>query len=188
MEALVTSFAAALAAEWGDKTQLLAIALAARFARPAPIIAGIALAALANSLIAGIGGSLIHDMIPLRAISLFVGIALVFTGGSAMLRAKAPDVGTKWRTGPFLTALGAFFLVELGDKTQFTTAAFAAQFDAPLLAAAGATAGIILASIPAVVAGPALAKAVPLRGLRLGIGIAFLVVGLGVGLSALRLV
>lgn len=192
MEPLLTTLVAGFLAEWGDKTQLLVIALAARFQRPGQILAAVALAALANSAIGAIGGSLIHGYITLRAISLLLALSLIFAGGAALFRDKTPDMGSTWRVGPFLTTLGCFFLLELGDKTQFITAAisaqYAAQANAPILAAAGAAVGITAANAPAALLGEGLAKSVPLRGIRLGVGVVFLLIGLYVAVSALRLI
>jgi len=187
LEPLLTSFVAALLAEWGDKTQLLVAALGARYARPLPVIAGVAAAALANSLLAAFGGTLVHGMVTPRAVSLIVGIALTLAGGGALFRSKTPDMGATWRVGPFLTTFGCFFLLEFGDKTQFVTAGLAAQYDSLALCAAGATAGIVLANVPAAALGERFAAALPLRAIRIGAGLLLLLAGLIVGLSALRL-
>lgn len=188
MDALLTTFLAALLAEWGDKTQLLVVALAARYARPAPILAGVAIAALANSLIAGFGGALINGIITLRAISLLVAVALIFAGVGGLFRGKTPDMGSGWKTGAFVTTATCFFLLEFGDKTQFLTAAFAAQFDAAVLAAAGATAGVVVANLPAALLGDRLSAHVPLRLIRIGVAILFLLAGFIVAVNALQLV
>jgi len=187
LDALLPAFLAALLAEIGDKTQLLTVLLASRFARPGPVLVGVAVAALANSLIAAIGGTLVAGIVPFRALNLLTALALVFAAGGALLPQKQPEVGIYDRLGPFAASATAFFILELGDKTQFLTFAFAARSQMPLLAAAGATAGIIVASLPAVALGAALPTAVPLRRLRIGVGILFLIVGLIVALSALRL-
>jgi Ca2+/H+ antiporter, TMEM165/GDT1 family len=188
LDALLTSFVAAALGEWGDKTQLLVIALAIRYRRPLPILAGIFVAALANSLIAAFGGVFVHDMITLRAISLLVALALVFAGVAGLIRPKPYESAATSRAGPFLVAAASFFVLEFGDKTQFLTFALAAQFDALALAAAGATAGVMVSNLPAALLGDGLARIVPLKGLRLGLGALFLTIGLFVGISALRLV
>jgi len=188
LEALLASFVAAALGEWGDKTQLLVLALAARYRRPEPILAGVLVAALANALIAAFAGGLVHDMITLRAISLLVALALVFAGVAGLIRPKPYETDASSRAGPFLVTAASFFVLEFGDKTQFLTFAISAQFDAVALAAAGATAGVMASSVPAAVMGEGLAKAVPLKGLRIGLGALFLAIGLFVGVSALRLV
>lgn len=175
-------------AEWGDKTQLLAIALAARYPRPGAVLAGIAVAAIANALLASAGGMLIHGTITLRATSLLVAIALLLAGLSSFSRQKDPcDMGSTWKTGAFLTSAGCFFLLEFGDKTQFLTIALSAQFGSLLLAAAGAAAGVIVASVPAVLLGRTMTSVVPLKPIRVAAGALFLFIGLVVALSALRL-
>jgi putative Ca2+/H+ antiporter (TMEM165/GDT1 family) len=187
LDALLTSFVAAALGEWGDKTQLLVIALAARYRRPLPILAGVFVAALANSLIAAFGGALVHDMIVPRASSLLVAVALIYAGIAGLIRPKPYESAGTSRAGPFLVAAASFFVLEFGDKTQFLTFAVAARFDAFALAAAGATAGIMFASVPAALMGDQLPKAAPLKGIRLGLGALFLAIGLLVALSALRL-
>jgi Ca2+/H+ antiporter, TMEM165/GDT1 family len=188
LDALLSSFLAAALGEWGDKTQLLVIALAARYRRPLPILAGVFVAALANSLIAAFGGTFAHDMITLRAISLLIAVALVFAGVAGLIRPKPYESAGTSRAGPFLVACASFFVVEFGDKTQFLTFAISAQFDAFALAAAGATAGVMAANVPAALMGEGLARSVPLKGLRLGLGALFVAIGLFVGINALRLV
>jgi len=188
LDALLASFVVAALGEWGDKTQLLVIALAVRYRRPLPILAGIFVAALANSLIAAFGGLLVHDMITLRAISLLIALALVFAGVAGLIRPKPYQSAGTSSAGPFLVAAASFFVLEFGDKTQFLTFALAAQYNAFALAAAGATAGVMASSVPAALLGDGLAKAVPLKGVRIGLGLLFLAIGLLVGLNALRLV
>jgi putative Ca2+/H+ antiporter (TMEM165/GDT1 family) len=188
LDALLTSFVAAALGEWGDKTQLLVIALAVRYRRPLPILAGIFVAALANSLIAAFGGVFVHDMITLRALSLLVALALVFAGVAGLIRPKPYDSAGTSRAGPFLVAAASFFVLEFGDKTQFLTFALAAQFDALALAAAGATAGVMASNLPAALLGDGLARAVPLKAIRLGLGALFLLIGLVVAVNARRLV
>jgi putative Ca2+/H+ antiporter (TMEM165/GDT1 family) len=187
VEPLLTTFIAAGLGEFGDKTQLLVVALAARYGRPGAILAGVAAAALANSLIAAAGGIVIHDMITLRAISLLVALALLFAGAGSLISLRPRVNVAGWKTPAFVTAAGGFFIAEFGDKTQFLTAALAAQYDSLPLAALGAATGIVVASAPAAVLGPRLAALLPLTGIRIGVACLFLVVGFIVAVSALRL-
>ena len=188
MDSLVTAFVAAALSEWGDKTHLIVAALAARYARPAPILAGVALAALAGSLIAAFGGTLLADLVTVRALTLLVAVALLFAGIAGLIAERAPGAALRWDTGPFVAAFAGFFVVELGDRSQFVTAALAARFDSLALTALGATAGLIATSIPAVLLGDRLATAVPLRGIKTGIACLFLLAGLFTGVVALRLI
>lgn len=188
MDALLTSFVAALLAEWGDRTQLFVIVLAARFARPGPILAGLAVAALANALVAAVGGVLIHEMVPTRALSLLVALSLLMAGFGSLIRRRPPDIASRWRTGAFVTAAASLFLLEIGDKTQFVTFALAARFDTVLLAAFGATAGILIANAPAAVLGGALGTTVPVQPIRWAFAAILIVTGFVVAVQALELV
>lgn len=187
MDALLPAFLAAALAEIGDKTQLLAALLAVRFRNSAAVLGGIAVAALANSVIAAEAGALVAGHIPFRATTLMLAVALVSAGAGALFRQKQPNVGIYERMGPFAASAIAFFILEFGDKTQFLTFAIAARAQAPLLTAAGAAAGVVAASALAVGLGDGLAKLVPLAGVRTGIGILFLAVGAMVAAGALRL-
>ena len=188
MESLLTSFVAAALAEWGDKTQLLVVALAVRYRRPLPILIGVALAALLNAGLAAAGGVVVNAMVALRAISLLVALALVFAGVAGLIGSKPVRMGENWRTGPFVTSFGCFFLLEFGDKTQFLTFSIAAQYDSLLLTAFGATAGVLAASLPAALAGDRLPRIAPLRAIRIATAILFLLIGCIVAVNALRLV
>jgi putative Ca2+/H+ antiporter (TMEM165/GDT1 family) len=188
MDALVTTFIAAILAEVGDKTQLLVLALAIRFRRPLPVLLGVAVAAFANNLLAAFGGVLVSGLITIRAISLLVAIALIFAGVAGFLRQKDEgDMGSTWKTGPFITTAACFFLLEFGDKTQFLTAALAAQYNAVAFAAAGATAGVIVANIPVALLGDRTQAAMPLKPIRYFIAAVFLLAGFLVAVNALRL-
>jgi putative Ca2+/H+ antiporter (TMEM165/GDT1 family) len=187
MDALLTAFVAAALAEWGDRTQLFMIILAARFAKPGPLLAGLAVAALANNLLAAFGGTLIADLINARALSLLVAMALLLAGLGGLVRRRPPDMAKSWRTGAFLTAAAAMFLVEFGDKTQFLTFSLAGRFDSFALAAAGATAGVVAANIPAAYMGRQLARDVPLQPIRYGIAALFIVAAFVIGVNALEL-
>lgn len=188
MEPLLTAFIAAALGEWGAKTQLLIVILAARYRAPLPILIAVALAALANSLIAAFGGSLAHGLVVPRALSLLIALALLFAGAEGLFPAKARRIGEGWRTGPFVTTFLCFFLVELGDRTQFLTAAIAARFDAFALAGCGAAAGILVSTLPAALLGGRLAANVPVRAIRIVSALLFLLTAAIVAVQSLRLV
>lgn len=188
MDALLPTFLAALLAETGDKTQLLAALLGARYRRTGAVLGGIAIAALANSLIAAAGGRMIADLINFRAVSLMVALALLAAGLGGLLRQKPPTLSSWGSVGAFATSALAIFILEFGDKTQFLTLTLAARADSLWLAGAGAAAGIIVAAAPAVALGEGLGATLPLRTLRTGVALLFLLVGLIVVVGALRLV
>jgi Ca2+/H+ antiporter, TMEM165/GDT1 family len=188
VDALLISFLAAALGEFGDRTQLLVALLAVRFERPLPVLAGVAAGGLANALIASVAGALVNDGITLRAISLLVAVALIYAGATGFLEKKPLALGQSWRVGAFLTSATLFFLAEFGDKTQFLTFAVAAQYDAMVLAAVGATAGILAASAPAALLAGKFQQRLPLRAIRHGVAILFLLGGFVVAINALRLI
>lgn len=188
MESLVTAFVAALLGEWGDKSQLFVIALAVRHNRHGAILSGVALAAFAASFLGAIGGVLLANFVTLSALTLLVALALVFAGVAGFIPFTPAKTGLDWRRGVFTAAAAGFFLADLGDRTQFITGALAARFDSLVLTALGATAGILVSTVPAVLLGDRLAAAVPLRALRVGTAILFLLTGFAVSISALRLI
>ncbi len=188
MEALFTTFLAAGLAEWGDKTQWLAAALAVRHGRPLPVLAGAALGILVNALLAAFGGILIHDMIVPRAASLLVAVALLFAGIGGLIDRRPAGEAAEWPGGAAVAAAIAVSVTEFGDKTQFLTAALAAQYDSLLLAAIGATLGATAALVPAVILGHRLPGLLPLKLMRRGIACALLLTGFLVAIKALRLI
>jgi len=187
LDALLTSFIAAALGHWGDKSQWLVAALAARYRRPRAVLIGTSIAAIINALIAGIGGSVLHGLITPRAISLLLGMAFLFAGVEGLLGRRPKPMGEKWRQGPVVTAFFCFFVFGFADKSQFITATFAAQFNAPLLAAAGAAAGTIASSIPAALLGERFERIVPVKAIRIGTGLVFLVTAFVLAVNALRL-
>lgn len=188
MDALLSSLLAAALAEWGDRTQLFVVVLAARYLRPAPILAGLAVAALANSLVAAYAGLLVADMIPTRAASLLVALALILAGAGSLIRRRPPDMTMGWRFPAFVTAAIGLFLLEFGDKTQFITFALGARYESIGLTAAGAAAGILAAGAPAALLGRRLGALAPLQPLRYAIAALFLTIGFIVAVGALELV
>jgi Ca2+/H+ antiporter, TMEM165/GDT1 family len=187
MDALLPALIVAALAEFGDRTQLLAMLLGRRFAKPGAVIAGIALAALLNAAIGAAGGAFIATTINHRAIQLMTGVALVLAGAGAALRVKPADPVDGWRLGPFLSSACAFFLYALFDKTQFVIAAIAAGSLQPVQAAVGGAIGVALANAPAVVLGDGWARVAPLRAIRIVAGIVLVVAGLFIALTALQI-
>ena len=186
MDALLTGFLAAALGEWGDRSQLVAALLAARYGKPGQVLAGIALAAAANAAIAAFGGSLIHAEIMARAASLLLAVALLYTCGTGLIGPEGKD--PRPRFGPLAGSALAVVAAMWGGRTQYVTAGLAAQFGAWPLVAAGAAAGIVLSAAPAVALAGRFGTAVPLKPIRIGLSALFVLAGLWVGLSALRLV
>ena len=180
MESLLVSALVVAIAEIGDKTQLLAIILATRFKRPVPIILGILVATLANHALAALAGSLVSGLFDGAWFKGAIAVSFVAMAAGALIPDKADDdmPGGAGRYGVFLSTTIAFFLVEMGDKTQIATVALGAKFHSIAWVAAGTTLGMMLANVPAVYLGEAATKVVPLKYVRIGAAVIFLVLGL----------
>jgi putative Ca2+/H+ antiporter (TMEM165/GDT1 family) len=174
-----TQVATIALAEMGDKTQLLALVLAARFRRPLPIILGILLATLLNHGLAGalgqwitqnLGADLLRWVLGLS----FMAMAIWILIPDRLEEAAAP-VG---RWGVFGSTLVAFFLAEMGDKTQVATIALAAQYPSLLAVVMGTTLGMMLANVPVVLLGDRITRRIPLRAVRLMAALVFLLLGM----------
>ncbi len=179
-EALSTSTAIVALAEIGDKTQLLAIVLAARFRRPGPIILGILIATLANHFLAALAGSLAAGWLDGPAFRYAVAVGFLAMAGWTLVPDtfdddEAPAIS---RGGAFLTTLVAFFFVEMGDKTQIATIALGARYHDAMAVTAGTTLGMMLANGPAVLLGGELVKRVPLGVVRAIAALLFAALGL----------
>jgi len=181
MEAFLVSAGLVAIAEIGDKTQLLAMLLAVRYRKPIPITLGILVATLANHAIAASVGAAVATWLGPEAMRWIVGLMFVAMAGWCLIPDKA-DEGPKaaGRLGAFLATTVAFFLVEIGDKTQIATVALAARLHSIALVTAGTTLGMMIANVPAVLFGEALAKRVPLRIVRSAAAVSFVLLGLAV--------
>jgi putative Ca2+/H+ antiporter (TMEM165/GDT1 family) len=178
IEALTTSTAIVALAEIGDKTQLLAIVLATRFKRPLPIILGILVATLANHFLAALLGSTVASLLDGTWFRYAVATSFIAMGLWTLIPDKLDDDEAKPpRFGPFLTTLVAFFIVEMGDKTQIATIALGARFHDALAVTAGTTIGMMLANVPAVFLGQGLIKRVPLDVVRMIAAALFVAIG-----------
>ena len=179
MEAFLVSTGIVAIAEIGDKTQLLAFLLAAKFRRPIPIIGGILVATLADHALAGAVGTWLTSLLQPETRRWVLGLSFI----AMALWTLVPDKleggePTRARYGVFLTTLTTFFLVEMGDKTQIATVALAAQYQAFGAVVAGTTLGLMLANVPAVFAADSLARLIPLKLIRAGAATIFALTGI----------
>ncbi len=178
MEAFLISTGLVAVAEIGDKTQLLAIVLAARFRRPVPIILGILAATILNHGLAALVGVLVAQWLTGVWFQIAVGVGFVLMAAWALVPDKDDEAaGNRTAGGVFLTTAVAFFVVEIGDKTQIATTLLAARFDSIVIVAAGTTLGMMIANIPAVFLGEAVTKVVPLAYVRIGAAVVFALLG-----------
>jgi putative Ca2+/H+ antiporter (TMEM165/GDT1 family) len=181
MEAILTSTAVVALAEIGDKTQLLAILLATRFNRPVPIILGILVATLANHALAALLGSQAAAFLDGPLFRYAIGASFVAMAAWTLVPDTLDDdEAPKPRFGAFLTTLVAFFLVEMGDKTQVATIALGARYHSVLAVTAGTTLGMMIANVPAIFLGRELLKRVDLATVRKIAAALFLAIGLWV--------
>jgi putative Ca2+/H+ antiporter (TMEM165/GDT1 family) len=178
MYTILVSALVVAVAEIGDKTQLLAIVLATRFKRPLPIIAGIFAATIANHALAATAGALVSDFLSGAWFRYAIALSFIAMGLWALVPDTfEDDTEPRGSGGVFTTTLIAFFLVEIGDKTQVATAALAARFHEIAHVTIGTTLGMLLANVPAVYLGEAATRVVPLKWVRIGAATIF--VGLG---------
>ena len=165
MQAFVIATGLVALAEIGDKTQLLAFMLAARFKRPVPIVLGIFVATIFNHAAAGALGSWLTGLIGPDVLRWILGLSFIAMAGWMLIPDKLDDDDApKPGHGVFVTTVIAFFLAEMGDKTQIATVALAARFPADFIGVvAGTTAGMMLANVPAVLVGGKLAHKLPVK-------------------------
>ena len=179
MEAFFVSTGLVAIAEIGDKTQLLALMLAARYRKPLPIVLGILCATLANHALAAWVGALVAAWVGADAMRWILGASFIVMAGWCLIPDKAEDGPQSTRqAGAFLATLVAFFIVEIGDKTQIATVALAARFNSLLAVTAGTTAGMMLANVPVVLFGDAIARRLPLAIVRAVAAALFVTLGL----------
>ena len=164
MEAFLLSTGIVALAEMGDKTQLLSLLLAARFRRPLPIILGILVATLCNHALAGALGTLLTTWLGPDALRWILGVSFIAMAIWTLIPDKLDGVDAKPAAlGIFGTTTVAFFLAEMGDKTQVATVALAAQFGAFEAVVLGTTLGMMIANVPAVLLGERITRMVSLK-------------------------
>ena len=165
MEAFLVSTGVVALGEMGDKTQLLAIVLAAMFRRPWPIVAGIFVATIANHAAAGALGGWVAQLLGPDVLRWVIGLSFLAMAGWMLIPDKIDDdaTGGRQRFGVFGTTVIAFFLAEMGDKTQIATVALAARYTDVVQVVLGTTFGMMLANVPAVFLGDRIAKKVSMK-------------------------
>jgi len=176
VEAFLVSTAVVAIAEIGDKTQLLALMLSARFGKPAPIILGILIATLANHAVAAWLGSSVAGLVGTTGQRWIVGASFLAMAAWVLVPDRADEGDGRWeRFGAFGTTLVSFFLAEIADKTQVATIALAARYHAILWVTAGTTLGMLLANVPVVLLGRMAAARLPMPSIRIAAAVAFAV-------------
>ena len=185
MDAFLVSTGIVGLAEIGDKTQLLAFLLAARFRRPLPIVLGIFVATVLNHAFAAAVGALVSELAGPGVMRWVLGLSFLAMAAWIMVpdEVDADEVPLA-RFGVFATTLLAFFIAEMGDKTQVATVALAARYESMAAIVAGTTFGMMLANVPAVVFGERIANRVPLRLVHGLAALIFAVLGLATLLGA----
>jgi putative Ca2+/H+ antiporter (TMEM165/GDT1 family) len=179
MDAFFTSTLLVAIAEIGDKTQLLAIVLATRFRRPLPIVLGILVATLANHALAAFVGQVAAGLFEGTWFRVAIAASFVAMGLWALVPDELDEDNRPHNHGGvFLTTLVAFFLVEMGDKTQLATIALGAQFENLIAVTAGTTLGMMIANVPAVWLGNALVRRISMKAVRIFAAASFVAVGL----------
>jgi Ca2+/H+ antiporter, TMEM165/GDT1 family len=183
MESLLATLISVLIAETGDRTQILAAALAMRFHDDRRVLAGLALATIGNCGLSALGGSVIDGWISGAPLRLFNGMGYGFAGLGMLLWRRPVNVLSGWHTGAFITSFLGIFILQFGDKSQFIIAANAAQTPLWGMTFVGGVIGVMAACVPAVVFRAKLAAMLPVRAIRLSGGIMLASWGL---LQALR--
>ncbi|TCS36251.1 putative Ca2+/H+ antiporter (TMEM165/GDT1 family) [Paucimonas lemoignei] len=165
MESLIISTGVVALAEIGDKTQLLAFILAARFKKPLPIVLGILCATVVNHGLAGAVGAWITAAVSPEILRWVLGLSFIGMAIWTLIPDKIEEEETQVakRLGVFGATLVTFFLAEMGDKTQIATVALAAHYAAPMMVVIGTTLGMLIADVPAVFVGDKLAGKIPMR-------------------------
>ncbi|MAL03615.1 MAG: hypothetical protein CL625_05005 [Arenimonas sp.] len=186
MDALLVSTLAVAIAEIGDKTQLLALVLAARYRKPWPIVAGILVATILNHALAGWLGALVSGWVDPQWLRWGVVLSFLAVAAWALVPDKLDEDEAKApRFGAFLATLVAFFLVEMGDKTQVAPVVLAAQYEPLWQVVTGTTLGMVLANAPVVLLGSRFAAKLPLKAARYAAAALF--AGLGLWVAAFGL-
>lgn len=176
MEAFLVSLSTVAIAEMGDRTQLLSLVLAAKFRKPWQIIAGVLAATLANHAAAGFIGVWFGSFLTPTVVDGIVGVSLIAMAAWTLKPDKLENEEVSGQSA-FLATLVAFFIAEIGDKTQIATIALAAAYKNLVPVVAGTTLGMMAANVPVIFLGSSFASRLPLRSIHIGAALLFLVLG-----------
>jgi putative Ca2+/H+ antiporter (TMEM165/GDT1 family) len=179
MEAFLISLTSVATAEMGDRTQLLALVLAARFRKPWPIVAGVVCATIANHGVAGLIGAWVGKQLTPQRLDMLVGVSMIAMALWTLKPDKLDDQQSETtHAGAFVATLIAFFIAEIGDKTQIATVALAAAYPNLLAVISGTSCGMLLANIPVIFLGNAFAHRLPMKAIHYAASALFLVIGI----------
>lgn len=178
MEAIINSTILVFISEMGDKTQLLALVLAARFKKPWPILCGIFIATILNHFLASYLGAFITQYFSPTTLKITLGVTFIGFGVWILVPDKDEGLSENYKWGAFITTLIAFFLAEMGDKTQLATVALGARYNSAAAVTFGSTLGMMLANAPAVFFGKWFTDRIPLKWVRRVASVLFLGFGL----------
>jgi Ca2+/H+ antiporter, TMEM165/GDT1 family len=179
MEALLVSFGTATIAEIGDRTQLLSLLLVARYGRPWSILAGVLVASFANHALAGLVGLSFGRLLGPGQLELAVGLGMIVMAFWTWYGDRQEENPTTLpRRQVFVATVVAFFIAEIGDKTQIATVALVAAYSTLLLVVAGTTCGMLAANFPVIFLGHVFAPRLPLKTIRIGASLLFIILGL----------
>lgn len=186
MHTLIIATLAVAVAEIGDKTQLLSLVLAARYRRPLPIILGILIATTLNHALAASVGALVAEILSPPVLKWLMAGSFLAVAAWTLVPDKIDDEETRRGSahGVLLATTIAFFIAEMGDKTQVATVVLAARYDPLWQVIVGTTAGMLIANAPVVLLGARFADRLPLRAARIAAALLFAALGLWIGLGA----
>ncbi|MBL7542322.1 MAG: TMEM165/GDT1 family protein [Bdellovibrionaceae bacterium] len=180
MDIFLNSFALVFISEMGDKTQLLALVLAAKFRKPIPIMFGILVATLLNHALASYVGSFVTHYVSQDILKWVLSATFVGFGLWMLIPDKDDGFEEKHKWGPFLTTTVAFFFAEMGDKTQLATVALGAKYASPILVTVGTTLGMMGANGLAVIFGHRFTEKIPMRMVHRIASALFILFGIGI--------
>jgi len=180
VDALLNSFLLVFAGEMGDKTQLLALVLATRYRRPWTILLGVFIATLLNHALASWAGAWIAAQLPPEALKWILATTFFAFAAWILIPDKEGELKSESRFGPLVTTIIAFFLAEMGDKTQLATVALGAKYSNLALVTLGTTLGMLASNALAIFLGPKLLKKIPMKWVRIVSCILFLLFGFAI--------